>query len=199
MASSSISEKAFVSSYNDKKNIERQATYDKFKETAFNYAEQKYHTSNRSYINITGIEEKNSLQVYKAFYTYLKTTDEKADDQRWTVIPVSVNFTVDLLKSEIITDNENNLVFVRIEKPVLDRDSLTIEYNGVDFLHFQYNQSLGHVNGTYSEGTSEADNDAKEAFINALNYFENEQMYFKFARESAQKQIEMLVQNLLPR
>lgn len=189
----------FSESYASTKAQVSQEVYEKYERIGYEKSEKKYHTSNRVTINIGTLKEKNALEVLSASDTYLnvvKKDDASEDSQRWVAIPGTAVYTVDLSMSEIIKDEYNRYILVRVKDPELA--NIKINYDDVNVYLYEYKQDWFKVNGTYEGGADEAQRDYAEAYSEMCERFYSDQKFYISARNSAEDIITSMVRNLNP-
>lgn len=171
---------------------------EEFREKGYDYAEQKYHTSNSVQIEVDDIKSRNSLEVLKASDTFLKVTESDKDNssQRWVEIPGTAVFTVDLSMSEIIKDEYNKYVLVRVNAPELT--NIKIDYGSCKIDLYNHETGFLDINGNYEEGADEAQSDYAEAYGELRDRFYNDQKFYIAAENSAKNLITALIKNLNP-
>lgn len=190
---------AFAYSYGETYSDTVENVKEEFRQKGYNYAEQKYHTSNSVQIEVEDIKSRNSLEVLKASDTFLKVTDPDKDNsssQRWVEIPGTAVFTVDLSMSEIIKDEYNKYVLVRVNSPELT--NIKIDYGSCKIDLYNHETGLLDVNGNYDEGAAEAQSDYAEAYGELRDRFYNDQTFYTAAENSATNLITALIKNLNP-
>ena len=197
---------AYSDSYTSAKLQASQDAYAKYEKMGYDKAEKKYHTSNRATIKIDSLKEKNHLEVLSASDTYLnviKEDDILEDSQRWVAIPGTAVYTVDLSMSEIIKDDYNRYILVRVKYPELS--DITINYDKVNVYLYEYNSfatslEKGRIklNGSYEDGAGEAQRDYSKAYSEMYNRFYSDQHFYIAAQNSAKSIITSMVRNLNP-
>lgn len=197
---------AYSDSYASAKLQASQEAYAKYEKMGYDKAEKKYHTSNRATINIDTLKEKNHLEVLSASDTYLnviKESDIMEDSQRWVAIPGTAVYTVDMSMSEIIKDDYNEYILVRVKYPELS--DITINYDKVETYLYVYNSLATSIekgrisyDGTYKAGASEAQRDYAKAYSEMYERFYSDQKFYITAQDSARRIITSMVRNLNP-
>ncbi len=165
-----------------------QSSYDK----AFEKYEEKYHVSNRAKITIEKIQEINKLEVLNLSDSYVIVSDKEKDNEkvsRCVVFTGTGTYTVDLSKSEFITDNERNHITVKLESPALSSDNIVLEH---EVIAAKNEKSFLNINGNASEGYKLQDQDKKEAQKKI-----REQLATDENKEAAKESAEKFIRNLL--
>lgn len=165
-------------------------TKEKWFEWAFQKAEKKYHVSNEVNISIEDIATQSNLEVLAVSDTELIN---KNNTEFWLAIPGNGIFTVNMMRSEFLIDNERHSVIARLPEPALTEAK-------IDSKNIQtYDFKTGEVfNGDYSEGVSYAEDCYKEAQDKIETEFNSNQQYLVMAEQSAEKLITNLIMNLNP-
>lgn len=188
---------AYSDSYASAKLQASQDAYAKYEKMGYDKAEKKYHTSNRATIKFDSLKEKNALEVLSASDTYLNVVKKKADSevsQRWVAIPGTAVYTVDLSMSEIIKDDYNEYILVRVKYPELS----DIKINYDDVLIYLYINNSMVKDSSYKIGAGEAQRDYAKAYSEMYERFYSTQEFYITAQDSARRIITSMVRNLNP-
>ena len=155
----------------------------------YNYAENKYHVSNRIAVEINNILESSKLEVLNASDTEFITEekDKNEDVTSWLQVEGNAVFTVDMSAAQYIYDVERNTITVVVPYPEVTSCRLTRAKN----LLFEEDFSL--KNGSYRDGQNLAVRQFHSGYLKLLNYFSKNSMLLKSAKQSG----ELLIKNLI--
>lgn len=116
------------------RDAEAESVYQRFYDTAFEQAEERYHVSNRAVISIGDVTRLTRLEVLTVSDSEFVIENESDNDQKitsWLEVQGIGVFTVDLQAAEFITDAQRQYVLVRVWKPELT--NCTISSTGDHF------------------------------------------------------------------
>lgn len=160
--------------------------YDRIYEKGRAAAEEQWHVSNVIDIRVGEIKETANLQVFKVYDSEFIMHD-KAEDGVFSCLEVtgSGDYTIDLLASEFVVDNNRKYVLVRIPKPVLK--NIMIKESKI--LTFKD----GIFDGSMKQGVNLAERDLKEAANRIESSLVANVSYSEKAMETAKVAVENLV------
>lgn len=119
---SSIRNEHIRTAYEKARDAEEKTAYDKIYQTAYEYAEEKHHVSNRATISIGDVSKLSRLEVLRVSDSEFVIENAKDNDQNitsWLEVQGIGVFTVDLEAAEFIRDDVRQYVLVRVWKPEL--------------------------------------------------------------------------------
>lgn len=119
---SSIRNGHMRTAYEKARDAEEKTAYDKIYQTAYEYAEEKNHVSNRATISIGDVTRLSRLEVLKVSdseFVIEKAEDNAQNITSWLEVQGIGVFTVDLAAAEFIRDDVRQYVLVRVWKPEL--------------------------------------------------------------------------------
>lgn len=182
---------AYASTFQDTKNETSNAIYG----AVSSYAENKYHVSNDAIITIDEVKETANLEVFRASTAVYNISD---DNSRCTVYYGTGIFTVNLKEAEYVIDNERNYVLVRIPSPTLntpvaidDHKIIEPKYDGDIFETFVFN-------GSSQDGVEMGVSDRSAGQTKLEKEIRSTQIFYDYARTSAENMIQELVINFNP-
>lgn len=196
----------------------RQEVYDAFYQTAFDIAEKRNHVANEILIDVNGIKESETLEVldvsafdikvYKfdneltkpsnifldmiSFVTGNQTTAELSQAVVWLEGSCIGTYEIDLKASEVIVDNANNYVLVRLPSP-------SLKFISHDFEVKYFDNGTGilskPLNGSTQQGLDAAIHDTADITAHLHDMLNNREQS-DLAREQAIALITALVKNI---
>lgn len=185
IGASSIYTDAVKSSYQEQSTSVINSMTEKARTTGLNLGEQQHHTTDRASISIKELRETARLEVLRASdIVYLES--DKDGINVWISAPGNGVFTVDMQRAEIITDEVNNSVSIRIPKPELT--SRGINYDQVEKIHFENKK---WIFDNIIDGVDRYNEMMKEAYDMLGNTFEG-----SFFRENAEKNALSMVSSI---
>lgn len=185
IAASSIYTDAARSSYLEQSTGIITSMTETARKTGLDLGEQQHHTTDRAAISITELREIARLEVLRASdIVYLKS--EKDGLNVWLSAPGTGVFTVDMQRAEIVTDEVNNSVSIRIPKPELTNN--TVIYDKVEKIHFE-NQKW--IFDNISDGIDRYNEMMKEAQETLKTTFDG-----SFFRENAEMNARSMVSSI---
>ena len=101
---------ALTNSYRVSYNSEKNASYQKLYQAAFDRAEKNYHVSNKVFISIGDVEETQKLEVLTANDIEFITEDRDENTGNvtaWLEVEGQGTFVIDLRAAEYVIDNEH--------------------------------------------------------------------------------------------
>ena len=179
---------ALADMYNTAYSEEKDASYAKLYQSAFDRAEKKYHVSNTVIISVGNLEESERLEVLKATDVEFITEDSDKNSggvTAWLEVTGQGTFVVDLKAAEFIINNEQRNVLVRLPNPELTNITITKSERKL------FKDDL--FNGSYSEGVSLAIKQRNEAALQIQKALMSNQ----FVYENAQKVAKSMITNLI--
>lgn len=185
--------KKLMASYSQAYESEKETTYGKFYQTAYERAEKKYHVSNTVIISIGNLEETGKLEVLKANDKEFIIEDKDSNTGNvtaWLEVSGEGTFVIDLQAAEYIIDNERRYVLVRIPKPELSDVSVT----GSEKKFFKDDWQ----NGSYSEGVSLAMKQRNTALLRIRKSLLSNQYIYDNAKTVAVRMIQNLIRQFNP-
>lgn len=153
------------SSYQEKSSGIVHSMTEKAQKIGQNVGKSFHHTVDRATISITDLREVARLEVLRASdIVYL--VSEKDGLNVWLSVPGNGTFTVDMQRAEIVTDEVNNSISIKIPKPeMLD---CSPDYEGIQKIHFENKKwifdSISDGADRYSEMMKEAQEQLKITF-----------------------------------
>lgn len=189
----SVGSEALANSYSVAYASEKDAAYQEFYQSAYDWAEAKYHVSNNMAIAIDGFEETEKLEVLKANHVEFITEDRDDNSGNvtaWLEVTGEGTFVVDLKAAEFIVDNEHRYVLVRVPYPELTNVSIT------NTKKCWFKDDL--ANGSYSQGVELALKQRNEASLQIQKSLMSNQYIYSNAQTVASSIIINLVKQLNP-
>ena len=161
-------------------------------------------------ITIGNLREEQKLEVLKVSEVTYETPQPKdqgwfeelvtsitgifaADVVSWLEVPGNGVFTVNLQASEFIIDEERKYVLIRVPNPELTE--FTIDYENVELLLFEEG---GAFKNSAKYGVDKAIEQLQSAELTMMQKVNNNQEFYKRARESTEKMLVNLVTQLNP-
>lgn len=185
IGASFIYTKSMQASYEEKSSSIVQSMTDNAKTMGLKLGKEQNHTFDRATISITEIREVARLEVLRASDVKYMISD-KDGLSVWISVPGNGTFTVDMQRAEIVTDEVNNSISIRIPKP--EMLNCTINYDGVEKIHFENKKWIFDNVSDGTERYSEMMKEAQEQFKTSLNS--------SFFRENAEKNARRMVTSL---
>ncbi len=173
----------------------RQNTYNEIYQTVFDFYEGQNHVSNIATISIGNIQEENALEVLSVCDSWIKVSPESDDDIRWVEFNATGVYNVDMSRSEIMIDDYNKYVYVKLETPKLCH--ISVDTDAKVYL-YKYNTSLLKWNGNYEAGTNEYLSDRSEALDVLTEMLERNDENLDKAKKSAESLIRTFIINVNP-
>lgn len=202
---------AAMDSFSTAKDEAAEEVYQFFYDKSYNAAEKAHHVSNNVSISIDDLKEEQKLEVLKVSDVAYETPDPKdpnwfegliasitgmfdAEVVSWLEVPGNGVFTVDLQAGEFIIDEERQYVLIRIPSPELTE--FAIDYENVELLLFEEG---GVFKNSAKYGVDKAVEQLQSAELTMMQNVNNNQEFYKRARESTEKMLVNLVKQLNPR
>ena len=162
--------------------------YQAFYDTGYDAAESNYHVKNRAIITLSGIRETAELEVLSISDIVYVTKDKGDifDTLLWLQVPGTGVFTLDLAGGEFLVDNERRSVYVRLPKPTLSADNITIDYSNVQVLQ----KDSSWISSSILEGEELVKQQLNEAQIKIREDIMSNKDYYEYAEESARSLLE---------
>jgi hypothetical protein len=184
--------------------------YQYFYDTSYAAAEKAHHVSSDVSITIANLSEEQNLEVLKVSdVTYVTPEPEdqgwfetlvssitgifSEDMISWLEVPGNGVFTVNLQAGEFIIDEEREYVLIRIPGPELTEFS--IDYENVELLLFEQG---GTFKNSAKYGVDKAMEQLQSAELTMMQSLNNNQEFYKRARESTERMLVNLVKQLNP-
>ena len=184
--------------------------YQIFYDKSFEAAEKEHHVSNNVSITIGDLREEQKLEVLKVSEVTYETPQPKdqggfeglitnitgvfsADVISWLEVPGNGVFTVNLQASEFIIDEERGYVLIRVPNPELTE--FAIDYENVELLLFEEG---GAFKNSAKYGVDKAIEQLQSAELTMMQKVNNNQEFYKRARESTEKMLVNLIKQLNP-
>lgn len=190
---------AAMDSFGVAKNETADEAYQFFYDMSYSSAEKAHHVSNNASITIGDLKEEQKLEVLKVSDVAYETSEPKdrgwfdADVVSWLEVPGNGVFTVNLQAGEFIIDEERQNVLIRVPNPELTE--YAIDYKNVELLHFEKG---GAFKNSAKYGVDKAMEQLQSAELTMMQNVNNNQEFYKRARESTEKMLVNLVQQLNP-
>lgn len=175
----------------------REETYKKYHDMAYKISEDEHHVSNRATISIREVKEKAALEVLRVndvAYIITDKTENEAGTTSWLKVYGTGVFTVNLIEAEYVIDNQRGHVLVRVPKPVIDSNSISI--NNAEVLRFK--ESVFDKDNSVDSGEELAREQLGEAKQRIQEDFEQNEQYFKFAEDSTTSMLTALIKGFNP-
>ena len=201
---------AAMDSFSIVKEEAAEEVYQYFYEKSYDAAEKAHHVSNNVSISIGDLKEKQKLEVLKVSNIAYEIPDPKdqnwfeelianitgifdAEVVSWLEVPGNGVFTVNLQAGEFIIDEERQYVLIRIPCPELT--AFTIDYENVELLLFEKG---GAFKNSAKYGDDKANEQLQSAELTMMQDVNNNQEFYKRAKESTEKTLVNLVKQLNP-
>ncbi len=184
---------ALINSYNASYNTEKDSSYQKLYESAFDRAEKNYHVSNTVIISLGDMEEMQKLEVLTANDVEFITEDRDNNTGNvtaWLEVEGQGTFVIDLKAAEYVIDNDHRYVLVRIPNPELTNISI-IRTTKCLF-------SDDWKNEDYREGVNLAIKQRNEASLQIQKALLSNQYIFSNAKDVSVSMIRNLVKQFNP-
>lgn len=206
----SVGTNAAIDSFNTAKDEAAEEAYQFFYDKSYEAAEKSHHVSNNVSISIGDLKEEQKLEVLKVsdvVYEIPHPEDQSwfeemiesvtglfnAEVESWLEVPGSGVFTVNLQAGEFIIDEERQYVLIRVSSP--EMTEFAIDYENVELLLFEKG---GAFKNSAKYGADKAIEQLQSAELRIMQNINNNQEFYKRARESAEKMLENLVKQLNP-
>ncbi len=189
----SLSVASFQESYNEA----RSNTYTKYHDLAYKISESENHVSNKVTISIREVKEKSNLDVLKVndvVYIISEGEEKGSDTTSWLKVYGSGVFTVNLMAAEFIVDNERQHVLVRVPRPGLESNNISID----DFEKLYFKENVRSKDNSVKSGEELARNMLSEAKQRIQEDFEANEQYFKLAEKSTIAMLSALIEGINP-
>ncbi len=169
-------------------------TYQAFYDTSYDAAEHDYHVKNQAVITLSGIRETAELEVLSVSDIVYITKDAKNifDTRSWLQVPGTGVFTLDLAAGEFLVDNERRSVYVRLPKPDLSMDNITIDHKNVKVL----NLDSSSIASSVRDGEQLAQQQLNEALTQIREDIKSNLEYYEYAEESARSLLETWIRSV---
>ena len=201
---------AAMDSFSIAKDEAAKEVYQFFYDKGYDAAEKAHHVSNNVSISIGDLKEEQKLEVLKVSDVAYETPDPKdqnwfegliesitgmfdAEVVSWLEVPGNGVFTVNLQAGEFIIDEERQYVLIRIPSPELTE--FAIDYENVELLLFEEG---GAFKNSAKYGVDKAVEQLQSAELTMMQNVNNNQEFYKRARESTEKMLVNLVKQLNP-
>lgn len=201
---------AAIDSFSTAKDEAAEEVYQFFYDKSYDAAEKAHHVSNNVSISIGDLREEHKLEVLKVSDVAYETPDPKdqswledlianitgifdAEVISWLEVPGNGVFTVNLQAGEFIIDEERQYVLIRVPSPELTEFS--IDYENVELLLFEEG---GAFKNSAKYGVDKAVEQLQSAELTMMQNVNNNQEFYKRARESTEKMLVNLVKQLNP-
>ena len=168
------------------------SVYHSFYEQGFAAGEKEYHVKNRAVISLGNIRETANLEVLSVSdVTFMieNPENENKNIQSWIEVPGTGVYTVNLAAGEFLVDDERMMVFVRVPKPELLPENISIDHANVQVLRFSSNAWLSSVR----DGEQLAGKQLNEARTKIQEDISTNLQYYEFAEKSARSLLENLI------
>ena len=188
---------AYQEELKDSKEKARKEKYDYAYKMSYDIVESANHVKNRTALQLGGIQENADLEVLEVSGSEIvieKAKDNKEKNEAWLEVIASGVYTVDLTCAEFIFDSENQHVWARVPKPVLDRDHFSTIYDNK--LLFKNEKLIN--DGSIPEGEKLRVELIKEGSDKIYESLISNQEYYESAEDSAKLLIENLIKELNP-
>lgn len=206
-----IGTQAAMKSYSQMKEDTEGKTYDFFYDLGYDKAEEAHHTTNNLSISVGTLESTSDLEVLKISDVAYETPDVEnqgwfeelvknvmgffdGDMISWLEVPANGVFTVNLQAAEFIIDEEQQYVLIRVPEPELTQFS--IDYENVEVLLFEKG---GAFKDSAKYGSDKAIEQLQNAELTMMQNANNNQEFYKRARESTKMILSTLVKQLNPK
>lgn len=201
---------AAMNSFGAAKDEAADEAYQLFYDKSYSAAEKAHHVSNNVSITIGDLREEQKLEVLKVSDVAYETPEPQdqgwfdalitnitgifdADVVSWLEVPGNGIFTVNLQAGEFIIDEERQYVLIRVPNPELTE--FEIDYENVELLLFEEG---GAFKNSAKYGVDKAMEQLQSAELTMMQNVNNNQEFYKRARESTEKMLINLVQQLNP-
>lgn len=205
-----VGTRAAIDSFDAAKDNAAEDAYQFFYDMSYDAAEKSHHVSNNVSITIDDLREKQKLEVLKVSdvaYDSLEPKDQgwlkelianitdifDADVVSWLEVPGNGVFTVNLQSGEFIIDEERQYVLIRVPNPELTE--FAIDYENVELLLFEKG---GAFKNSAKYGVDKAMEQLPSAELTMMQNVNNNQEFYKRAKESTEKMLVNLVKQLNP-
>lgn len=199
-----------MDSFSTAKDEVAEEVYQIFYKKSYDDAEKAYHVSNKVSIRLGNLSEEQKLEVLKVSDVTYETPDPKdqswlenlmgsvigffdAGVISWLEVPGNGVFTVNLQAGEFIVDEERQYVLIRVPYPELTEFS--IDYENVELLLFEKG---GAFKNSAKYGVDKAREQLQSAELRMMQSVNNNQEFYKRARESTERMLVNLVKQLNP-
>lgn len=201
---------AAIDSFSTAKDKAAEEVYQSFYDKSYDAAEKAHHVSNNVSISIGDLMEEQKLEVLKVSDVIYETPGPK--DRRWLEdlianitdifgseviswleIPGNGVFTVNLQAGEFIIDEERQYVLIRVPSPELTE--ISIDYENVELLLFEEG---GVFKNSAKYGMDKAVEQLQSAESRMIQNVNDNQEFYKRARDSTEKILVNLVKQLNP-
>lgn len=183
---------SFESKYEDTKD----KTYNDFKQSAFDYYEEKNHVSNRVSLSIGNIKEENALEVLSVCESTILISEDKEDMERWVEYPANAVYTVDMTTSEFIIDDYYKYVVIKLKTPQLNH--ISIDNENIVMYHLDNRKGFMKINGDVDSGVNTALEDRKKALKELTVQLENNDDNLSRAKLSTESIIRNIIKEVNP-
>lgn len=205
-----VGTEAAIDSFSITKDEAAREVYQFFYDKSFDLAEKTHHVSNNVSITIGELREEQKLEVLKVSDVSYETSEPKdqgwfdtlvesvvgvfdAEVISWLEVPGNGVFSVNLQAGEFIVDEEHQYVLIRVPSPELTEFS--IDYENVELLLFEKG---GMFKNSAKYGVDKAIEQLQSAELTMMQKVNNNQEFYKRARESTEKMLVNLVKQLNP-
>ena len=187
--------KAVRDAFDREKEKAEQSVYSSFYEQGFNAGEEEYHLKNRAVITLGNIRETANLEVLSV--SDIAFMIENPDRQNknilsWIQVPGSGVFTVNLAAGEFLVDDERSMVYIRVPKPELLEENISIDHANIQVLRFSSNVWQTSVR----DGEQLAGKQLNEARMKIQEDISSNLQYYEYAVNSTKNILENIVKAL---
>ena len=187
--------KAVREAFDREKEIAEQSVYNSYYERGFTAGEEEYHLKNRAVITLGNIRETANLEVLSvsdiAFMIENPSSANK-NIQSWIGVPGTGVFTVNLSAGEFLVDDERSMVYIRVPKPELLAENISIDHANVQVLRFSSNVWQSSVR----DGEQLAGKQLNEARMKIQEDISSNLQYYEYAVNSTRSILENFVKAL---
>lgn len=201
---------AAAASFQSAKAQSADEAYRHFYDKSYTAAEKAHHVSNRVSITVGKLREEQKLEVLRVSDVAYETPRPKdqswfnsmiagitgifaSDVVSWLEVPGSGVFTVNLQAGEFIMDDARQYVLIRLPAPELTE--FAIDYENVELLLFEEG---GAFKNSAKYGVDKAMEQLQSAELTMMQNLNNNQEFYKRAREAAEQMLVNLVRQLNP-
>ncbi|MDO5156469.1 MAG: hypothetical protein Q4D51_10945 [Eubacteriales bacterium] len=164
---------------------------------SYDVAEANNHVKNRVVLQLGNVREKADLEVLEVSGSEIiieKANDNLEKDELWLEVIAKGVYTVDLTCAEFIFDAENQHVWARVPKPIMDRKHFTT----VSDKQLLYKNDKFLANGSIAAGENLVVSMRQEGAEKIYQSVVSNQEYYENAESSAKMLISNLIKELNP-
>lgn len=184
--------RAVKAAFDREKEEAEASVYTDFYEQGYDAGEAQYHVANKALISLGEIRETAVLEVLSVsdiVYLIQNPDSENKNVTSWLEVPGSGVFTVNLSVGEFLVDDERQAVYVRLPKPELLPDNITIDHENVKTLLFRSNS----LETSIADGERLAMEQMNEARTRIAEEIGGSLQYYEYAEKSARTLLENLI------